>query len=175
MLYHRIHIIGYSGTGKTYLAKQLSKILNIKHYDLDDILYKRKYVEKYTDPILKRKLREITKKKTWVIEGTGSRWVHDSFKKADIILVLDAPLHMISWRVIKRHLHRNYIKKLNVKESFLDALKLIKYTHYKKTLPKSHEKSYKSILKPYERKVKHLHTKKQISSFIEGVKRQQSL
>ena len=33
----KIHIIGCSGSGKTYLARALSKKYNISHYDLDDI------------------------------------------------------------------------------------------------------------------------------------------
>ena len=33
----KIHIIGCSGSGKTYLANALSKKYNISHFDLDDI------------------------------------------------------------------------------------------------------------------------------------------
>lgn len=33
----KIHIVGCSGTGKTYLAKALSKKYNIPHFDLDNI------------------------------------------------------------------------------------------------------------------------------------------
>ena len=33
----KIHIIGCSGTGKTYFAKKLSDKYNIPHFDLDDI------------------------------------------------------------------------------------------------------------------------------------------
>ena len=33
----KIHIIGCSGSGKTYLAKALSKKYNVPHFDLDDI------------------------------------------------------------------------------------------------------------------------------------------
>ena len=33
----KIHIIGCSGSGKTYLAKDLSKKFNIPRFDLDDI------------------------------------------------------------------------------------------------------------------------------------------
>ena len=33
----KIHIIGCSGSGKTYLANALSKEYNISHFDLDDI------------------------------------------------------------------------------------------------------------------------------------------
>lgn len=31
----KIHIIGGSGSGKTYLAEQLAKKYGIRHYDLD--------------------------------------------------------------------------------------------------------------------------------------------
>lgn len=33
----KIHIIGCSGSGKTYLANALSKKYTIPHFDLDDI------------------------------------------------------------------------------------------------------------------------------------------
>ena len=33
----KIHIIGCSDSGKTYLANALSKKYNISHFDLDDI------------------------------------------------------------------------------------------------------------------------------------------
>ena len=33
----KIHIIGCSGSGKTYLAKSLSEKYNVPHFDLDDI------------------------------------------------------------------------------------------------------------------------------------------
>jgi len=33
----RIHIIGISGSGKSYLADKISKKLNIEKIDLDDI------------------------------------------------------------------------------------------------------------------------------------------
>ena len=39
----KIHIIGSSGSGKSYFAEKLSKKFNIPHYYLDDIEWKRKY------------------------------------------------------------------------------------------------------------------------------------
>ena len=39
----KIHIIGCSGSGKTYLANALSKKYNISHFDLDEMRYYKKY------------------------------------------------------------------------------------------------------------------------------------
>ena len=35
----KIHIIGYSGSGKSYLADKLSQKYRIKHYDLDNLMW----------------------------------------------------------------------------------------------------------------------------------------
>jgi len=42
--YKRIHILGPSGCGKTYLADKLTKKLNIKSYDLDDLFLKKSII-----------------------------------------------------------------------------------------------------------------------------------
>ena len=38
----KIHIIGGSGSGKTYLADKLSKEYGITHYDLDELQWDNK-------------------------------------------------------------------------------------------------------------------------------------
>ena len=59
----KIHIIGSSGSGKSYFAEKLSKKFNILHYDLDDIEWKRKY-DIENEPGTKEKLlNEILKKR----------------------------------------------------------------------------------------------------------------
>ncbi len=40
---NRLHILGTSGSGKSFLAKKLSEILNIEHYDF---FFIRKYDKK---------------------------------------------------------------------------------------------------------------------------------
>ena len=37
----KIHIIGSVGSGKTTLARQMSKKLNIPYYELDNVVWKR--------------------------------------------------------------------------------------------------------------------------------------
>jgi adenylate kinase family enzyme len=35
----KIHIIGSTGSGKTYLARELSNRLNIPYYELDSVMW----------------------------------------------------------------------------------------------------------------------------------------
>lgn len=69
----RIHIIGCSGSGKTYLANALSKKYNISHFDLDDIQWDnnaKEYGKKRTLDERKALLQEILyNNDEWIIEG----------------------------------------------------------------------------------------------------------
>lgn len=69
----KIHIIGCSGSGKTYLANALSKKYNISHFDLDDIQWDnnaKEYGKKRTLDERKASLQEILyNNDEWIIEG----------------------------------------------------------------------------------------------------------
>ena len=60
-------------SGKTTLAKKISKKLNIQHYDLDDLFWERKYDLKRSHEECTKRLKKIAKKKQWIIEGVFSR------------------------------------------------------------------------------------------------------
>ena len=91
----KIHIIGCSGSGKTYLANALSKKYNISHFDLDDIQWDnnaKEYGKKRTLDERKALLQEILyNNDEWIIEGVYYAWVQQSFDEADKIYVLDMP------------------------------------------------------------------------------------
>ena len=93
----KIHIIGCSGSGKTYLAKALSKKYNIPHFDLDDIQWDNNaqgYGVKMPPEKRNALLQEILSNREWIIEGVYYAWVQQSFDEADIIYVLDMPKHL---------------------------------------------------------------------------------
>ena len=106
----KIHIIGCSGSGKTYLANALSKKYNISHFDLDDIQWDnnaKEYGKKRTLDERKTLLHEILyNNDEWIVEGVYYAWVQQSFDEADKIYVLDMPSYLYKSRIIMRSIKR---------------------------------------------------------------------
>ena len=127
----KIHIIGCSGSGKTYLAKALSKKYNIPHFDLDDIQWNNNadgYGVKM--PIEKRTalLNDILKNESWIIEGVYYAWVGKCFEDADKIYVLDIPKRIYTYRIIKRTIKRKLGLERGKKETLKSVYNLLKWT-----------------------------------------------
>ena len=118
----KIHIIGCSGSGKTYLANAMAKKYNIPHFDLDDIQWDNN-AEGYgiKRPLEERNsmLQEILGNNDWVIEGVYYAWVQQSFDEADLIYVLDMPRYLYKSRIIIRSIKR----KLGIQQGKKETLK----------------------------------------------------
>ncbi|MBR4982618.1 MAG: DNA topology modulation protein FlaR [Lachnospiraceae bacterium] len=164
----KIHIIGCSGTGKTYLARKLSKKYNIQHYDLDDIQWDNSadgYGLKM--PVNKREelLKQILNQESWIIEGVYYAWVIEGFQEADVIYVLDIPSHIYKYRIIMRFIKRKLGIEKGKKETFKSVYKLLKWTN---KYQNNNLKEIKKILKQYESKVVWISNSRGIDRIING-------
>lgn len=162
----KIHIIGCSGSGKTYFAKALSNKYNIPHFDLDDIQWdnsSNSYGVKM--PVEKRDalLKEILEKEAWIIEGVYYSWVLESFEKADIIYVLDIPKHIYKSRIIIRFLKRKIGKETGKKETLKSVYNLLKWTD---TFQNTNLKDIKKILENFENKVVYISSVSEVDQII---------
>ena len=84
----RISIIGGSGTGKTTLANNLGKVLEIPVYHIDGINYFKNWEQrdkKERDRIILDKIEE----KRWVIDGTYTTTLGKRLEKSDWVIFLD--------------------------------------------------------------------------------------
>ena len=131
MKIRKIHIIGGPGSGKTYYACLLAEKLKIKDYDLDGIYwdnsadtYGVRADEKKRDAALKK----ILKNKSWIIEGVYYEWVLESFKQADLIMVLRPGVLLRAWRIIARYIARKTgAAKAVKKETIKGLFRLLKW------------------------------------------------
>ena len=164
----KIHIIGCSGTGKTYLARKLSKKYNIQHYDLDDIQWDNSadgYGLKM--PVNKREelLKRILSQESWIIEGVYYAWVTESFQRADVIYVLDIPSYIYKYRIIMRFIKRKLGIEKGKKETFKSVYNLLKWTN---KYQNNNLKEIKKILEQYASKVVWISDGREIDRIIAG-------
>ena len=165
----KIHILGCSGSGKTYLANALAKKYNIPHFDLDDIQWDNN-AEGYGTkrPLEERNalLQEVLNNNEWVIEGVYYAWVQQSFDEADKIYVLDMPRYLYKSRIIIRSIKRKLGIQQGKRETLKSVYNLIKWTE---TFQNKNLKEIKTILDKYENKVIWLSSKKDVGEIIKAI------
>ena len=127
----KIHIIGASGAGKTFLANKLASKYNVPVYSLDDLLwdnscgaYNVKRSEKERDTML----AQILQNDNWIIEGVQYSWCGQCFEKADIIYLLDTPRLICRFRIIRRFIKRKLSRKSRRNETLKSLFLLLKWT-----------------------------------------------
>lgn len=98
----RILIIGPPCAGKSYLANELSNMLYIKKYELDDFFWQEDWKRRDTRVFSQNIEKIIMKESSWVIDGYYCEV--DSVLKGnvDVIIVMLKPIHVLLIRLIKR-------------------------------------------------------------------------
>jgi adenylate kinase family enzyme len=137
----KIHILGGSGTGKSYISEKISKQYQIPHFDLDNIFWDNEalsYGKKM--PIDKRteRLNEILEKDNWILEGVFYDWLNDSFALADYIFILKTKPIVYNYRIIRRFIRRKLRLEKAKKETLKSLKDLLIWTnkYQKKKIPK---------------------------------------
>jgi hypothetical protein len=102
----KLHIIGIPSAGKTTLARDISRLLDLPHHDLDPLVF---VDARWTlrgaserDAMLGRILEEPD----FVTEGAFLGWTEPLFAAVDHIIWLDPPLRTLVWRHVRRHYGR---------------------------------------------------------------------
>lgn len=128
----RIHIIGSTGSGKTYVAKLLSRQLNVPAFDLDDLFWDRSaptYGVRALGDVRDRKLAEIVAGDAWIIEGVYHQWVGPSIDRAEVILALVPSAWVRDARLIRRFIKRKLGLVPSKRESLRDLWQLLRWNH----------------------------------------------
>ncbi len=123
----KILIIGSVASGKTTLAKKLSKKLHIDYYEIDSIVHDDKNLIKRDNKEQQKIINEINKNRNWIIEGTLRKNLTNLLTIADKIIYLNIPYEIRNKRIKKRYLkQRLKLEKANYKpnDEMLDKMYL---------------------------------------------------
>lgn len=117
----KIYILGSVGSGKTTLAKKLSKDLDVNHYELDNVVWKYNPNGdiRRTEEEIKEIFSEILEQDNWIIENVGRNYFDKGYDLADTIIYLKLSRLTLYKRVILRWIKQNLkIEKTTYKTDF---------------------------------------------------------
>ena len=121
----KILIVGIVASGKTTLARKLSCLLKIKHYEIDSVVHDDEANVKRSEAEQKNFFKNIDKNDDWIIEGTLRKHLFYLCNMADRIIYLDIPVGVRKRRIFMRFIKQLLgIEKCNYKVS-LEMLKLM--------------------------------------------------
>ena len=103
MKQNRIFIVGSPGSGKTTLAKALSRKLQIPHFDLDNIRFMPNGTRRPDGEAIPL-VESLTQHKSGLIEGIYISWISHLTHKANLIVWLDTPFYKALYRILLRYL-----------------------------------------------------------------------
>ncbi|MDE6240928.1 MAG: hypothetical protein K2M08_00730 [Anaeroplasmataceae bacterium] len=84
----KIAIIGFSGTGKSTLARKLAKFYSIPVLHLDACHFKPNWEERTDEDMTSIVSEFLNKENQWVIEGNYIRICKERFQEADLVIYL---------------------------------------------------------------------------------------
>lgn len=100
--YNRIVIVGNNGSGKSFMAKELSVITGLPLVHLD-VEFWRPNWEKTPKEEWIKKQTELVSKEKWIIDGNHTDTMELRVKSADLIIFLNINRFICLISVIKRH------------------------------------------------------------------------
>ena len=97
----RVMIVGQPGSGKSTLARLIGERTELPVFHMDQIHWKPGWVERSRPDKIERALA-VERRREWVFEGNMSATYDHRLSRCDTLIVLDLPLHIRGWRVLKR-------------------------------------------------------------------------
>lgn len=148
----KILIIGNIASGKSTLAKKLSKQMNIKHYEIDSIVHDDTLHIRRSLPQQLHLIHMINKNNDWIIEGVLRSDLDILLELADKIIYLEISSYIQRMRILTRFIKQKLkMEKANYKPTFHMLKNMYKWSnHFDKS-------QLKQRLKPYQYKLEIIH------------------
>lgn len=163
----KLYITGSVGSGKSTLAEQISKITNIPCTHLDEVLHIPSSSAwgntRRSDEDIDEIFYSVINQNDYILEDTGRERFIDGMADADKIIVLDIPLGIRIYRIIKRWIKQKFgFEKCIYKPN----LKMLKSMFRWIKNYESGKDGTKSRIKQFESKVIYLTNQQEINDFL---------
>lgn len=117
-MFTRVAIIGNTGSGKSFLARELQKRYQVPCLKLDDIFWSgSSYNVKRPLDEVETLLNEFSSQENWIIEGVYGEFMEMIFEKTSIFIWLD-----IEWKICKESLLQRAEQQQNRSANFHELL-----------------------------------------------------
>lgn len=159
----KIAVLGYVGSGKTYLSDYIAKKKEIPVLHLDSIKWDKEW-KPIDDSVVLPQVAEFMAQNDWIIDGYYKYLMIDErFEKADKIIFLLLPRFTCFFRALKRTKSRR-------QEGYKNDFNwwFFKFTLYG-CRNKERRKYYAEIAKKYKDKIVVLKTKQQVEEFMRSI------
>lgn len=159
----KIAVLGYAGSGKTYLSDYLAKKKNIPVLHLDDIKWDKEW-QPVDDAVVLPKVKEFTDNSDWIIDGYYTYLMIDErLRSADKIILLLLPRTTCFFRALKRTKSRR-------KDGYKNDMNwwFVNFVLWG-CRNKERRTFYKEITEKYKNKTIVLKTKRQVDEFLRSM------
>ena len=102
----RVNVVGTSGSGKTTIAAELARRLDVPRIELDALSWEANWVP-VAPEVLRERVAQAVATDEWVVDGNYSATRDLVWGRADTVVWLDFPFVTVMWRVIARTLRRS--------------------------------------------------------------------
>lgn len=100
-------VVGSSGAGKTTVAGELATRLRVEHVELDGIFHQAGWRDLPADEFRRRVTERLDAAPSgWVVCGNYRAVAEIVWRRADTVIWLDLPRHVVLVRVVRRTLRR---------------------------------------------------------------------
>jgi adenylate kinase family enzyme len=104
--YKRIIVVGSTSSGKSTIAKQLADKINGDFIELDALHWEPNWMEA-PEGVFRERVEMAVRSEVWVVAGNYHVVRDLVWPKAEVIIWLDYPFHIVFWRLLTRTIRRS--------------------------------------------------------------------
>ena len=159
----KIAVLGYAGSGKTYMSDYIAKKKNIPVLHLDDIKWDKEW-KPIDDSVVLPLVAQFMQNDDWIIDGYYKYLFFDErLENADKIIILKLSRFTCFYRALKR-------SKVRKENGYINDMNLwfIKFLLFS-CRDKERRNHYSEIVEKYKNKIIVLKTKRQVQEYFKTI------